>query len=172
MILSLDIADKMGVAYTFEDKIYTEVISFKKLSAYESANKQLNYICDFPLDTIILIEEFVYYGNSNRMGQSDLVKRLGFIEYSLISLGYSVTMLNVNSVRKGYCVDKPKQKRIIINDKGKYKLIGIKPKDWIQKEINNHTGLKLTNDQTDAILMIMNYKNLSYEDIQGKVLPV
>jgi hypothetical protein len=174
MLLALDIADKMGVSWYDGNMIYTDVIQFdkKKTDTYLSANYQLQYITQFPLDTIILIEDFVYFNATHRRGMNEVIKRFGYIEYSLRTLGYTVQLVHVNETRKNYCINKPKQKRIqVTNKKGitKNKLDGIKPKDWIHRNICQYSQLSLTNDHTDAILMVMNYLNLSYEDITNRI---
>lgn len=185
MILALDIAEHLGIAYTTNNNlIATTVLHNNKLKHHASAQMQLDYILDFPLDTIILIEDFVYFDVNRNRSKLPLIKRLGYLEYSLRNAGFTVELLHVNAVRKEYCKDKPKQKRIEVknkqgiiklneNGKPKFKLDGIKPKEWIQQQIIEYANIPiLTTDHTDAILMLMSYQKLSYENIRNKIILV
>lgn len=181
-IIALDIADHLGIAYLDnEDTIYTDVLHYPKLDTYLSGKYQLDYITQFPLDSKILIEDFNYYDSNRNRGKITFIKRMGFIEYTLRSLGYDVELLHINENRKKYCEGKPKQKRVTkINKKGEIKLnkagkpqfnlSGIKPKDWIHTKICQYTQLSLTNDHTDAILLLMAYLNLEYDNLRDRVI--
>ena len=144
MIISVDLATKAGISwYTKGYTIYTK--SFKG-TPLEQLNEVLK-ISKSNKDTI-LFEEFVYFAKSMKTVAS-LLKRLGFVEYSLRNKGYEdVHLLNPNSVRAKYFTGKSKKQKCLEYFKDKY--------DFVD------------DNMTDSLLQIVYYKDIPIEKVKLK----
>jgi len=135
VIISLDLATTAGIAYlpvNSKDLVVTEVKG--------TAEEQFLYIEKLfhPQLTVVLIEQFVYFARSTKT-QSSLLKRIGVMEYLLSKKdGCIVESMHLQSVRNKYFKGKDKKKQCLDYFKDRY-------------------NLKLTDNHTDALLMLLYY---------------
>lgn len=144
MLIALDLATTAGVAWLPNNSKELCVTEVKG-----TAEQQYLYIKQLfhPQQTIVLIEEFVYFARSTKT-QSSLLKRIGVMEYLLSkNANCLVTPLHLQKVRNKYFKGKDKKQQCL---------------DFFRTNYN----LKFTDNHTDALLMLVYYLPvLSLDDI-------
>lgn len=133
-IIALDVAKKLGIAILDKDSLVVYTIEGSPLF---QISKILPLVTK---DTIIVIEDFSYFSTPNPITTATLNQRLGYIFWRLKETGVDINLYNVNTVRKYLGVSSRK--------KGEQKLM-------VQYQINQESGIKFTNDETDAIALLL-----------------
>ncbi len=133
-IIALDVAKKLGIAILDKNSLTVYTIEGSPLF---QISKILPLIIQ---DTIIVIEDFTYFSTPNPITTATLNQRLGYIFWRLKETETDVISYNVNTVRKHLGVSSRK--------KGEQKLM-------VKNQISQESGIKFTNDETDAIALIL-----------------
>lgn len=160
-IVGIDLAENAGVSYCDYEDPYLIKCSYLKGLPYEQMNQLLQHI-DISQPNIISIEDFVYFG-LNAKTSASLLRRLGYFQYHLESLGQTVILIKPNAARKWLeSVDIPDE------------LKELKPKDkvykFLMKYISNKNNVKITNDITDAIALLITQQNLEVDKIRVEMV--
>lgn len=139
MIVSLDLAEKAGVAWMRDDNsdtIYVKEIRGTPEQQYDMVQRII-----WPETNIsIVLEKFVYFTRSVKT-QYDIIKRIVIVEYLLSKDGHTVTQLHPQTVRAKYFKGTDKKKRILEYFRDNYEP-------------------ELTDNHTDALLMLLYYMNI------------
>lgn len=133
-IIALDVAKKLGIAILDKNSLTVYTIEGSPLF---QISKILPLITQ---DTMIVIEDFTYFSTPNPITTATLNQRLGYIFWRLKETETDVISYNVNTVRKHLGVSSRK--------KGEQKLM-------VKNQISQESGIKFTNDETDAIALIL-----------------
>jgi len=152
MILSLDIATTMGVTeetnhstVTYEIKQANPVLQYKALKSLIGSR---------PID-LILVEEFVYFGSGNsKKTIANLLERLGYLTNRLLEDGYIIKRIYPTSYQSAL-IKKFNLQEALKLVKGKSK-----KKKVIHKYLSSLYKLPFTNNETDALGMIIYHTNV------------
>lgn len=157
-IVGIDLAENAGLAIC--DYVNPAQIQCTYLTGlpHEQMLQLSNYI-NLNEQNIICIEDFVYFG-LNAKTSASLLKRLGYFQYTLEALSQTVILIKPNAARKWLDT-------IEFNDK-------LKPKErvykYLKQQIINDNNIKITNDITDAIALVITQQNLALDTLQMRML--
>lgn len=144
-IIALDVATKTGVAILDDNKITVYHIEG---SPVFQIRKILQEITN---NTEIVIEDFSYFNYRNPATTAQLNQRLGYIVFRLEEDDLKVSRYNVNTVRKYLGVSGSKKTG--------------EQKKLLNRLMRQHTGLKLTSDESDAIALLMYNIRIEFSDL-------
>lgn len=159
-IIAIDLAENAGLAfcdYETPHKIYCTYL----IGSPQDQLQDLESHVDLNEQNIILIEDFVYFGLNAKTSKS-LLMRLGYFVYTLEAMNQTVILIKPNEARRWL-------KEITLPDD----LDGKKPKEQIYKLLKpliKSDTVKITNDITDAIALIITQQNLSISSLEMEML--
>lgn len=142
MIIALDLATKAGIAWVEKNSNIINVTEVTGLP--EEQFLYVKKLMGRKTGNVVLIETFVYFSRSAKT-QSSIIKRIGVIEYLLSKTDTTTELLNLNSVRAKYFKGKDKKATIL-------------------KYFRDNYDSKLTDNHTDALLMILYYMGIALTD--------
>jgi Holliday junction resolvasome RuvABC endonuclease subunit len=142
MIVSLDLAKKAGVCYLKKDK--TVVCTTYEGTPQEQLQTLLDVLGDSVADCKFYIEQLNTFVNANTT--RSLLHRAGYFKHTLEKMGCSVTMVNAMAARKHLNV---KNKKQVLEKLGPLAV-----------------GRKMTDDEADALAILIFSENLNTEDLE------
>lgn len=153
-LIALDIAEETGVCVlTGSSAIVFDV-------RHNNPIEQYKLLLPYLIHTNIVIENFVYFStNNSRVTVLSLVERLGYIKYKLIDDGYNIELINPTSYQANV-INFLSLRETVRQATGKSK-----KKRVLNAYLNNHYGIKMSYNMTDALSMII-YK---LQDLPQKV---
>jgi Holliday junction resolvasome RuvABC endonuclease subunit len=162
-IIGIDLAENAGVAICSYDNPYDIHCTYLKGLPHEQLNTLSHLInLNETNRNIICIEDFVYFGLNVKTSLS-LVKRLGYFQYTLEALNQTVILIKPNEARKWL-------KNVALPEE----LQALKPKEQIYKLLKpiiiNEQNVKITNDITDALSLLITQQKLALDKIKVQML--
>jgi len=140
MIISLDLAQKAGIAWYYNNTFFTQEVSGH---VYHDQFSFIRKLIRNHEEPIVLIEDFVYFSKKNSIAtQKSLIKRIGLIEFFLENeFKIKPELLNLNSVRTPFFKGGDKKKKCV-------------------KFFKTYVNKELTDNHSDALLMLFYKLNL------------
>lgn len=149
-IIALDVATKTGVAILDGENI---TVYYIEGSPVFQIRKILQEITN---NTEIVVEDFSYFNYRNPATTAQLNQRLGYIVFRLEEDDLKVSRYNVNTVRKYLGVSGSRKTG--------------EQKKLLNHLMRQHTGLKLTTDESDAIALLMYNIRIQFSDLHKYIL--
>lgn len=143
-LIALDIAEETGVCVlTGSSAIVFDV-------THKNPIEQYKLLSPYLIHSNIVIENFVYFSTSNsRVTVLSLIERLGYIKYKLIDDGYTIELLNPTSYQANVI------NFLTLRDTVKQASGKSKKKRVLNAYLNNHYGINMSYNMTDALSMII-----------------
>lgn len=143
-VIALDIATKTGIAILDRNKISVYYICGSPVFQWQQIRREITK------NAVVVIEDFSYFNFPNPETTAILNQRLGYLYWRIVENKTDVTRYNVNTVRKFLGVKGKKQ--------GEQKKL-------VKNLICQHSGVRFTADETDAIALIMYHIRVGFSDL-------